>query len=131
MQPNYIINNVIIINSGLYLSLNGAQIPNNSNISLDDIGRSVDRTIACHTESGIGNWYHSASGKNVQGFYNYRTPFNFIPTLIFIERTANTVSLLREGIPPLLGEYYCQESTENYTVRQTINIGIYSLFVIV
>lgn len=116
-----------LIHAGVLLSLNNQVVPNNSNLTIDDIGRDVNNALICHTGDGSGRWYHS-SGQRVRQFYYYSPPFNFIPTLMYVEGgiAPNEVHLYREGVPPVLGEFSCQVSRGNSHTKLTVNISKYS-----
>lgn len=58
---------------GVHLSLNGLTVPNNSNMSFDDIGHSFDKALICHTDGEQGYQFDSR-GERVPLFDYSRSP---------------------------------------------------------
>ena len=110
----------------MYLSLNGRIIPNNSYVTISDIGTSNDSALLCHTNrpasggNSGGNWY-SPVGTRVLGVYER----NGVKGLVR-NRAPMMVRLFKKTInaSPLEGIYQCVIN-DFEKVEHTLNVGIY------
>ena len=112
------ISNASTILTGISLSLNGVDMPNNSRISLDSIGCKLNNALICHTDDESGDWYYP-NRKIVpsQGNLGLDLTTKLRITISFYTYEGNgLVHLYREGVPSLLGQFTCKTSHTNTRV---------------
>jgi hypothetical protein len=89
-------------------------VPNNSRISLDSIGRmhSFNNALICHINDESGDWYYpngeivpSESNLGLDSAGKLRVTISF-----YTYKGNGFVYLYREGIPSLLGKFMCKTS---------------------
>ena len=116
--------NIIIIQTDVYLSLNGHVIPNHGYVVISDIGSTDDTALLCHTNhppppgsrfSG-GGWFTPDGtrvfGDDVPGF-----TLNRAPMVARLRRTTTG--------PPPEGIYNCTIDDASLTT-QTVYVGLYT-----
>lgn len=102
----------------LTLSQSGRTLLNNSYLSFHDIGRSLSSTLKCQDDSLPVDWHYS-NGEIVPQFSWADSSIRYISTLLYARKYARVSYLFREGVPPTLGQYYCNTSDQ----RIFITIG--------
>ena len=98
-------------------------MPNNSRISLDSIGRNLNKALICHTDDKSGDWYYP-NGKIVPSQANLGLDSTMklrITISFYTYRGNGLVHLYREGVPSLLGQFMCKTSRINTKVFVTIS----------
>ena len=105
----------------VYVSLNGAVIPNNGYVDIRDIGYYDDNALKCHTNNYKyrcyeGDWF-APNGSVVQGD-DYREPG------LIARRNHMTVLLIKIAGIPLEGIYHCSIHDNTFTTKK-IYVGIY------
>ena len=114
--------------TGVYLTLNGDNIPNHGYVVISDIGSTNDETaLLCHTNylpdggTSGGNWY-GPDGSPVSGFASVGSG-NFVST-----NDPGVVRLIRNSAAtgtPTEGIYRCQVKDDTPTI-QTVYVGLYN-----
>ena len=114
--------------SGVYLSLKGVYLANNSYVDVDDIGEDenalicyTNKTSCCHRPYWVGEWLFP-NGSNVQivGWNQNSGASGFF----YRNRGDRVVRLNRYGNPLETGHFYCQLPDAN-DVIQILHVNIY------
>ena len=123
----------LFVAEGVYLSLNGTSLANNSYVDVDDIGIDVD-ALLCHTnkiyccgsksvnrsEDRAGEWYSPCNEKKKVGTLNNRK------NVFYRNRGPSVVRLNRHGNPSQGGCFQCEvENASNVIQMVFINIGMF------
>ena len=92
-----------VYTAGVYLSLRGTIIANNSHVDIDNIGTTSNDTDAllCHTDGVDGDWYHNNT--NITSSVNNMSAFisNKNQTVVkLFRKTSDTTTI---G-----GQFYCR-----------------------
>ena len=105
-----------VYTAGVYLSLGGTIIANNSHVDIDNIGTSDSGTDAllCHIiGSAKGDWYNS-NGSIVANVFIANNTSSFVS-----DRDSTSVKLFRTNTLSMGGQFYCMA---NGTPHYYINI---------
>ena len=115
--------------TGVYLTLDGDNIPNHGYVVISDIGTTNDETaLLCHTNylsdgaNSGGSWY-GPDGSVVGSFLNVGSA-DFGRT-----RGCGVVRLIRNSAAtgtPTEGIYRCEVRDDNLTI-QTVYLGLYNI----
>ena len=121
----------VFVLSGVYLSLNGVNISNDSYVLADDINEgnsglhcNTDRSNCCGASDGVaqGHWYYP-DGSQVGSFTDGDTgpgPSNFF----YRNRATGIVRLNRIGAPSERGRFRCEVlNAAGDMVTLYVNIG--------
>ena len=115
--------------SGIYLSLRGVYIANNSYVDVDDIGE-ADAALLCHTNKidccrffREGEWYFPNSSQVQTEAWHYSSGFS---EFFYRNRQEQAVRLNRRGNPLERGHFHCVIPDANY-VNQILNVNICEL----
>ena len=119
---------VLLATSGVYLSLKGAYLANNSYVDVDDIGED-ESALICHTNktdccglNRAGEWYFP-NGSRVQRWSWNRHYSEYF----YRNRDERIVRLNRYGNSPLeRGHFYCELPDAN-DVNKTLYVNICEL----
>ena len=123
---------VLLATSGVYLSLKGAYLANNSYVDVDDIGED-ENALICHTnktgcchyyDDRAGEWYFP-NGSSVQTRDGNR--YSGLTEYFYRNRGESIVRLNRYGNSPLeRGHFYCELPDAN-DVNKTLHVNICEL----
>ena len=118
---------------GMYLTLAGKIISNNSFVYYDEIGRHErSSALICHTNNSdychnrdntegctyeMGNWYFP-NGNTIPSHNGTQWPSS-----MFTERSQGEVLLLRVGHPSITGRYLCRVFNTDINELLYVNIG--------
>ena len=96
--------------------MNGTTISNNSYLSFRNIGRNWDETLTCDGSGESVDWYYP--NREIVPQFSWRdSSIRVIPTVLYARKYRMTSYLFREGVPPLLGQYYCNTSDQMINVH--------------
>ena len=117
-----------VLPDGVWLTLKGAAIANNSYVDVDDIGNNDEDALLCHTNktaccrfsNAAGNWYFPNDGRVETTIDNMRLN---LTSHFSRNRGTRLVRLLRFGAPTERGRFYCQVPDANDEI-QTIYVNI-------
>ena len=118
---------LLIINSGVYLSLNDSIIPNHGYIVIMDIGSTDDMALVCHTNRPATTINgHTHSGGDWFAPDETRVNDDDVPGFKR-KRSSMMVRLLRNTAtdPPSEGIYHCLVEDDTLT-EQTVHVGLYN-----
>ena len=115
--------------AGVYLSLEGQTIANNSYIDIDEIGISDDSTLMCHTNRTSsmveGNWYYpNGTIVETEGESNMSDAF------FRVNKTGGVISLFKTSsniASSETGQFYCIILNAN-NINQTLYVNICELY---
>ena len=125
---------VLLATSGVYLSLKGDYLANNSYVDVDDIGEQ-ESALICHTNKTdccrsdpirAGEWYFPNGSRVQDGHWNQQ--FSGVNEYFYRNRGEKIVRLNRYGNSPLeRGHFYCELPDAN-EIDKTLHVNISELY---
>ena len=113
---------------GVYLSLKGRAIANNSCVAVDEIGAVNNGGLLCHTNNSdccrnkMGHWYYPGTRQTI---VQHKTVERIKRTDYFHRnRGREVVRLMRVGNPQERGYFYCKVPNK-FNETQTLYVNIY------
>ena len=97
--------------AALFLTLNGKTISNNSYLSFRTLDRNFNDALTCNGRGQEVDWYY-LNEEIVPQFSWEDSSIQSIPTVLYARKYRTTSHLFREGVSPLLGQYFCSTTDQ-------------------